>query len=758
MYKNKTIIPMSTFFINKNKYYFYIVFIFCLKIIFSYYIPVNLNPGAPHDDTLFYRLGLSISNGHWLGTYDPTTLIKGIGYPLFLSLAIKLHLPIRVLESLLICGSSFYFILSLNKFYDKRILAIGLTILVFYPYQYGPLDFRLLRDMIYPQLLLIIFASVFYIISNSTEFWKKFNYIHGLILGASLYFFVNTREEGIWIYPSLFLGILIGLFLYKKNGLLSKFLYTVLLSVLVFIFLLYSHKYLNYRTLGAPITNIFKESNFQKGYGSLLRVSSSNLTYDTVTKNTWEEIFKVSPTSALLKKYIIGPSYQGWLDTGCDALKSIQRDMTLSSCYSSNPSIPVGHFMFALMDAISSAGNNDPKTISAFMKQLSIEIDQACDKAEIKCTNKPLFMMPSHLFNQSIFDVRILKIFNIALFNTINYENPNLANYELSPHLQSLLPMHKKMGGYLFPPKNKTENNFSDDDKFAHKKMNSVKGSFGFIEGVTSQYGNITIYGWALSQKFGKFSKVHVLLNDKLICIGYPSISRIDINAKDPANIGFVCQGVFLPRKDERYELKAYAIDSVRNTSYQLNITPEVKQIISNEFNAECYLDANPDVKQAVQEGKITAIDHLLLYGKNEKRKCVPIYYITVNLENYAEFILKNTLQKNSLTEIIYNFLNKLYHYLNLVFIAIIPIGILVAIKKKFYTVGVAITLFLCLFITRVSLLTILDYLGMAVISPLYLASGTYSYFIAGVLSLMVLLKIGRKNFTPDIGLSKKIL
>lgn len=751
MYKEINVHPVNKFVTSLSKYYFYIFLIFSLKIIFSYYIPVNLNPGAPHDDTLFYRLGLNISNGLWLGAYDPTTLIKGIGYPLFISLAIKSHVPIRILESLLICGSSLYLILSLSKFFNKRILAIGLTILVFYPYQYGPLDFRLLRDMIYPQLLLIIFSSVFFIINNSSEYWKKFNYIHGLILGTSLYFFLNTREEGVWIFPSLFLGIFIGYFLYKKNGLLSKFLYTLSISILVFIFLLCSHKYLNYRTLNSPITSIFKDSNFQKGYGSLLRVNSSNLTYDTVTKKSWEEIFRVSPTSVLLKNYIIGPSYQGWLDTGCDALKSIQRDMTLSSCYSSNPSIPVGHFMFALMDALSSAGNNNPQSISAFMKKISVEIDQACEKGLIQCTNKPLFMMPSQLFNESIFDIRILKIFVIALFNTINYENPNLANYELNPYIQSLLPMHKKLGGYLFSPKNKKENNFSDNDRFAHKKMNSVKGSFGFIEGVTSQYGIVTIYGWAFNQNMSKFSKVHVLLNEELICISYPNISRIDINAKDPANIGFMCQGDFLPRKDEKYELKAYGIDELRNSSYQLNITPDVKEITSNKFNSECYLDANPDVKKAVQEGKITAMDHLLLYGKNEKRKCVPIYYATENLENYSEFISKNTLQKNSFTETIYNFLNKLYHYLNLAFIAIIPIAIIVAVKRKSYAVPVAISIFLCLFISRVLLLTILDYLGMAVISPLYLASGTYSYFIAGGLSLMVLLNFKRNNHPSDI-------
>ena len=101
--------------------YFFLATVILLKIFYAYFIPLNINPRAPHDDTLFYRLGLNISNGLWLGTYDPTTLIKGITYPLFIAASIKSLIPLRVLEAILTCISSLYFIASLYKYFNKKV-------------------------------------------------------------------------------------------------------------------------------------------------------------------------------------------------------------------------------------------------------------------------------------------------------------------------------------------------------------------------------------------------------------------------------------------------------------------------------------------------------------------------------------------------------------------------------------------------------------------------------------------------------------
>jgi hypothetical protein len=62
---------------------------------------------APHDDGLLARLAGSLIDGEWLGPYSDVTLVKGPGYPLFLALVWKLHLPLKLAEHgvhLVACG------------------------------------------------------------------------------------------------------------------------------------------------------------------------------------------------------------------------------------------------------------------------------------------------------------------------------------------------------------------------------------------------------------------------------------------------------------------------------------------------------------------------------------------------------------------------------------------------------------------------------------------------------------------------------
>ena len=207
---------------NKSDIYFLIglFFIAIVKIFSSVFIPLNILPNANLDDALFFRLAENISKGNWLGVYENSTLIKGFFYPFFIAISIKLQIPLRVLESSLICISSMYFIFLFKGIFTRTLLVFLFSILVFYPYQYGVVDFRILRDMIYPQLLLIIFTASLFLLSpalNNHRF-SRINYLHILILSTSLFLFINTREEAVWIFPSilLILGILFYKF-YKNN-------------------------------------------------------------------------------------------------------------------------------------------------------------------------------------------------------------------------------------------------------------------------------------------------------------------------------------------------------------------------------------------------------------------------------------------------------------------------------------------------------------------------------------------------------------
>jgi hypothetical protein len=743
---------------NKNNFFWIsVITISILRLVYSYFIPINIIPGAPHDDQLFYRLGLNISKGLWLGQYEPTTLIKGIGYPLFIAVSIFSHIPLRVLEGLLICISSIYFISSIDKFFNKKILFIGYLIIIFIPYSYGALDFRLLRDMIYPQFLLLVFSSVIFIYLKANETWSKINYLHSAIFGLTLFIFLNTREEGIWILPTLIIFLLFCGFNYKKKKKLSEFFRLLLVSIFIFIIMLSAHKTINYFTLKSPITNIFKDTNFQSGYSSILRISINKKTNDTISKNGWEQLFQISQTAGQLKAYVTGGSYQGWLDTGCDALKSQQKDMNLTSCYSSDPSIPVGHFMFALMDALSSSGLQNPQMISSFMKQLAFDIDSACEQGRLECSSKPNFMMPTQLFSIEIFNSRLLDIIFSAFKTMFYYDNsPPIESHSLNVDLKNTFGMQKKLRSYVFPlaeKKDLVEIKFVDISKF-----NISSGQFGYIDGVQSNYGYISIYGWALSSKGEKFKKIQIEINGEKICAVSPEISRPDISPKDPTHIGFQCVGNFTPLKDESYTITAYAVSENNKTIYPLLITTEVLIVMKNKFSEDCYLNSHQDVKNAVLAGKITAIEHFQEYGIGEKRKCIPIFSLTESILKYKDRFEKLVIPKNSLLVKIFNLNSIIYNYIMPYILYLILISLVILTIKKYIEISIILMIFISLFISRAMLLSLLDYVGLAVISPLYLLTGIYSYFIAGTLSMMIIFQfVLKKNENLSFQSNKKI-
>src|SRR4051812_33972184 len=66
----------------------------CVLYIFVYtHTPITIY-FAPHDDSLYIKLGNYLAQARWLGPYDQFTLMKGPGYPLFLAAANWFQVPI----------------------------------------------------------------------------------------------------------------------------------------------------------------------------------------------------------------------------------------------------------------------------------------------------------------------------------------------------------------------------------------------------------------------------------------------------------------------------------------------------------------------------------------------------------------------------------------------------------------------------------------------------------------------------------------
>lgn len=482
---------------NKN-FSVYILGLFILsitKLIFSYFIPLQFIP-APHDDYLFYRLAESIANLKWLGVFDQTTLIKGFSYPFFLSLSIFFSIPLRLIEALLLCIAGLYFVAAMRKISNNLYLSLVLyAAIIFSPLQYGLIDYRLLRDMIYFPLILIFISAIFYIYlqADKKDCGWKIRFVHPAIFGLSFFFYWHTREEGAWIIPSALFFLIFVFYKYFQEDNIKELCKKFAVVILVFGFLqgvlvaLNSYKYRSF------VVTIFKESNFQSGYASLHRLNSSKSWYEDISPQEWKEMFSVSPAVAELRPFVEGDGYRFWANITCDSMHSNGYRLDQSGC----PNVmPPGNVQFALMDALFQIGYRKPAEISQYMARVTYEIDTACDSKKLKCKSKPPFMLSRNIFEEGI---PLSVLWANVWRSTGVMATPKpilLSTFSSYLDLNMVPKMRGRLGGYLFEPRDITALGGADKlDKSGISQF--FISSHPYIEGVY----DITsyIYSWFMS-------------------------------------------------------------------------------------------------------------------------------------------------------------------------------------------------------------------------------------------------------------------
>jgi hypothetical protein len=711
-----------------------ILLVLCfLKLLTAYYIPINILPGAPHDDTLFYDLATNISKFNWLGEFSGVSHIKGPIYPLFMSLSLTTAIPYRVVEAILICYSAYYLIITIKDYINSNILLIiTFILLIFYPLQYGTVDFRMLRDMIYPQLTLLVVLSIFNCIKYSDYNFtdnKKVNF-HIKVFGLSFFSFVYTREETIWILP-FFVFILFSSFFIVSNKInLFKSLIKGIFIFLGCYLLLHILTFINVRSIES---NIFKSSGFQSGYASMHKIKRERKLLEGLSLNDINTLSSISISFNKLNPYFKSDRYKGWIETACFAHKSQGKNIEIDT--NCPFEMPAAFLMFALIDALYDLGLRNPDEYSTFMQKISDEIEIACTDGKIICQTGAVHMMPPQLF-QLDFSLNAL-IQKVILSSTIiiNFENPKYENIIPPTNIVSISKIQTALRSYIFSQKE-----FSPDVDLSYiqKNYNVSDQIVGVVDAYSDQITNGTISGWAF--KTIKFDKI-VIFNDerKIVNICDIKINRPDINLSSPSEIGFICR---IPKDYNEYKMTFfYAYKKEFNTLYKLDVVDYVGYSIRGEYNKNCYLKYNPDVSTAVQQGKIDAYNHWFYYSVNEVRRCG-------RLLNKADFDKNNLLINKTELDISFNkyffeLTSSVYHFIcKFLLYAIFLFYLLYffsskSFSTKFLILNLSISV---LIISRILLISLLDVVGMAPVSGLYLSSAIYLYFVLGLISFMYLL------------------
>ncbi|MEA2874503.1 MAG: hypothetical protein QOH67_4651 [Hyphomicrobiales bacterium] len=364
---------------SKVLFYVYIAGMAGLYVFVKGHTPLTLYATAPHDDTLFMRLGALLASGRWLGPYDQFTLMKGPGFPAFLAITSWLGLSISLTTALLHTAGVVSLTLVSRPFVKSALISMLLfTLLLWHPLSLALFLTRILRDSIYYAQALLGFAALvgalFYTEQLTRRLWL------GAFAGAIFGWFWLTREEGVWVLPPLTL-LLLGSVIHAFSAKRVRDLVLALLTVLaVFAATQVAFRTMNWLMYGYYVGVDFKEPQYQRALRAIHSVRGGGVEPSiSVTKANREAIYKVSPAFTQLKSHLDGRLGEAWAGVSCSVIKM--------SC----TEIGVGWFIFALRDGVWALGYyRSPAEAARFYKAIADEIDTACDRGELVCLAQPI--------------------------------------------------------------------------------------------------------------------------------------------------------------------------------------------------------------------------------------------------------------------------------------------------------------------------------------------------------------------------------
>jgi len=343
-----------------------------------------------HDDRLFLNLTngfLSFLNGYqdkWLGNYNHLTLAKVPMYSIFIAMSFWAGLSLLFAQTLLYIISGALFVISL-----KKIIRFSSVLILFYAiYIFNPeMVTRVMREGIYPAINILVITGLIniYIHRESSKYTLS---LWSVFLGIMLSLVWITREEGILILPLFFIIESYAIFfLYKHFNFSNEFFKRVALCLLLPLAILFGSihtiSYLNKIYYGVYTIAELQSESFLSAYGSLARVESAFSRYVPVTKEARKIAYSVSPSFKELEQFLEGDKLKHWEAVSCKLYPSNCGEIT------------GGFFLWALRDAVAMAGHyKSGATAEAYFFKVAHEIDDACDKGLLKCTNKRATMTP----------------------------------------------------------------------------------------------------------------------------------------------------------------------------------------------------------------------------------------------------------------------------------------------------------------------------------------------------------------------------
>lgn len=365
--------------------------LFTLLVVFRLWlitgVPKMLIYG-PHDDLYFAKAAHYILHGQWLGPYTQMSVIKGPFYSFFLVLSSLTGLPLLFNETVFYVGAciTLYFAFNpLIKNHWWRLLLF--TLLLFCPASLiTDWTLKVYREFVYFSLTLYVLAfsiGLFLRLGRKIPtmlFWS-------IGLGLSMGAFLITREEGIWIYPILFLLLTICVALIWKSKLDHKVWRSFLVLLTVFLWYLPTIfvSSLNYSYYGFWGTSEQNETDFNRVLNALGRINTSTWhPAIQITKEARMKAYNVSPLLYEMKDEIenevIAWNYH-------DDLAMESKPSWYLSQYTNGGSEIGIHFSWLFRDVVYNEGYYAAgKYPHEFYMELADQLESACNDGRLDCS------------------------------------------------------------------------------------------------------------------------------------------------------------------------------------------------------------------------------------------------------------------------------------------------------------------------------------------------------------------------------------
>jgi hypothetical protein len=320
---------------------------------------------APHDDYLFARLSDYLARGEWLGPFDNRTLIKGMVYSLFLAAIKAVHLPPLFAQQALYAIACMVAVFALRPLLPSRWLRVAaFGVLLFFPGDYALA--RLLRDGIYSSLVLFVLSGgIGLVLRPRATAAQATGWSALFAVSAAAFWF--TREESIWLAPSMAILSIVLAFQARRGAALAPWL-AIGAAWLAIATANYTHY-----GLFAPRDILTRE--FKDAYGALLRLHTADIDIRVpVPAVARAKLYPLSPAFRELQPSLDGQHGRNWA--------SIFRPWSATSTVIE---IEGAHFIWAFRDAVEMAGYyTNAAAANAYYRRLAAEINDACDRGLVE--------------------------------------------------------------------------------------------------------------------------------------------------------------------------------------------------------------------------------------------------------------------------------------------------------------------------------------------------------------------------------------